>query len=56
MERFGSRNWIVRYYDLKNKLVGEHKIIDKTEYEAEKEAIKVMPKECDNWWDMKPIS
>lgn len=55
MERFGSRNWIVRYYDKNNKLIGEHKIIDRTEHEAEKEAVADMPYECDDW-TMMPIN
>lgn len=43
------KNWIVRYYDKKDKLLGSHMIKDRTEHEAEEEAIADMPLECDDW-------
>lgn len=43
------RNWIVRYYDKKDKLIGSHTIKDRTEHEAENEAMGDMPYECEDW-------
>jgi hypothetical protein len=44
-----SKNWIVRYYDRKNVLIGSHLIKDRTENEAESEAVADMPDNCDDW-------
>lgn len=43
------KNWIVRYYDKKDKLIGSHIIKERTEQEAENEAIGDMPYECEDW-------
>jgi hypothetical protein len=44
-----SKNWIVRYYDKKDSLIGSHTIKDRTEHEAENEAVADMPYECEDW-------
>jgi hypothetical protein len=44
-----SKNWIVRYYNKKDKLIGSAVIKDRTEHEAEDEAIAYMPYDCDDW-------
>ena len=44
-----TKNWIVRYYDKRNNLIGSHIIKDRTEPEAENEAMGDMPYECDDW-------
>jgi len=44
-----TKNWIVRYYDKKDKQIGSHIIKDRTEHEAEEEAIADMPLECEDW-------
>jgi len=44
-----NKNWIVRYYDKKNNLIGSHIIKDRTEHEAENEAMADMPDNCDDW-------
>jgi hypothetical protein len=43
------KDWIVRYYDKKDKQIGSHVIKDRTEHEAENEAIADMPLECEDW-------
>jgi hypothetical protein len=44
-----SKNWIVRYYDKKDDMIGSHIIKDRTEHEAEEEAVADMPDECTDW-------
>ncbi len=44
-----TKNWIVRYYDKKDKQIGSHIIKDRTEHEAEEEAIADMPLNCEDW-------
>jgi len=43
------KNWIVRYYDKKDKLLGSHMIKDRTDHEAQEEAIADMPYNCEDW-------
>jgi hemerythrin len=43
------KDWIVRYYDKKDKQIGSHLIKERTEHEAEEEAIADMPYECEDW-------
>ena len=43
------KDWIVRYYDKKDKLIGSHVIKDRTEHEADNEAVADMPSECEDW-------
>jgi len=43
------QDWIVRYYDKKDKQIGSHLIKGRTEHEAEEEAIADMPYECEDW-------
>ena len=43
------KDWIVRYYDKKDKLINSQIIKDRTEHEAEHEAIADMPYECEDW-------
>jgi hypothetical protein len=43
------KNWIVRYYDKKDKLIGSHMIKDRTDHEAQEEAIADMPLNCEDW-------
>jgi len=42
-------NWNVSYYDIKNGIISIHTILDRTEQEAEKEAIADMPSNCEDW-------
>jgi hypothetical protein len=44
-----TKDWIVRYYNKKDTLIGSHIIKDRTEHEAEEEAIADMPLECEDW-------
>ncbi len=46
MER---KDWIVRYYDKKDNLIDSFIIRDRTEHEAENEAMGLMPYECEDW-------
>jgi hypothetical protein len=46
MER---KNWIVRYYDRKDELIGSQIIKDCTENEAETIAVGDMPDDCEDW-------
>ena len=46
MER---KNWIVRCYDKKDVLIDSFKIKDRTEHEAENEAMALMPPETEDW-------
>jgi hypothetical protein len=43
------KDWIVRYYNKKDNLIGSHIIRDRTEQEAENEAIGDMPYDCEDW-------
>jgi hypothetical protein len=42
-------DWIVRYYDKKDVEISSHIIKDRTEQEAENEAIADMPRNCEDW-------
>jgi len=42
-------NWIATYYTEGNDIISAHVIKDRTEQEAEKEAIADMPMDCDDW-------
>ena len=42
-------NWIVRYYDKNDKEISSHVISDRTEHEAENEAMADMPYNCVDW-------
>ena len=42
-------NWIVNYYDKNNKMISSHVIENRTEHEAENEAMGDMPYNCDDW-------
>ena len=42
-------NWIIRYYDKKDVLISSHLIKDRTEHEAENEAVGDMPNKCEDW-------
>lgn len=44
-----NKNWLVRYYDKNNKVISSHKIINRTEHEAENEAMADFPNDCDDW-------
>jgi hypothetical protein len=44
-----SKDWIVRYYNKKDDMIGSHIIKDRTEHEAEREAVADMPYECTDW-------
>jgi len=44
-----TKDWVVRYYDKKNVLLDSHIIKDRTEHEAENEAMADMPDKCDDW-------
>jgi hypothetical protein len=43
------KDWIVRYYNKKDKLIGSHVIKDRTEHEADNEAVADMPSDCEDW-------
>jgi hypothetical protein len=42
-------NWIVRYYDKNDKEISSHVISERTEHEAENEAMADMPYNCVDW-------
>jgi len=42
-------NWIVRYYDKRDNLIESFLIKDRTEHEAENEAMAQMPDKCEDW-------
>ena len=42
-------NWIAIYYNKKDKVICKEKFFDRTEDEAESEAIGLMPKNCHDW-------
>ena len=42
-------DWIVRYYDKNNVLIDEFEIYNRTEHEAENEAMGQLPSNCDDW-------
>ena len=44
-----NKKWIVRYYDKKGNLISWHYINDRTEHEAENEAMADMPCKCEDW-------
>jgi hypothetical protein len=44
-----AKDWIVRYYDKRDKQIGSHIIKNRTEHEAEEEAIADMPIEAEDW-------
>ena len=43
------KNWVVTFYDKNNKIINTIIIKDRTEYEAQKEAIADIPHNCDDW-------
>ena len=43
------KDWVVRYYDKRNVLLDSHIIKDRTEHEAENEAMADIPDKCDDW-------
>ena len=43
------KNWKVKYYNKKDKFIGSLIIRDRTEHEAENEAMGQMPYECTDW-------
>lgn len=42
-------NWIVTYYDIMDNIISSHEIKDRTEHEAEDEAIADLPYNCEDW-------
>jgi hypothetical protein len=44
-----KKNWRVRYYNKKGNEISNHLIKDRTEHEAENEAMADMPRDCDDW-------
>ena len=42
-------NWTATYYDIKNNIISSHEITDRTENEAESEAIADLPYHCEDW-------
>ena len=44
-----SHNWCATYYDKNNKVLCKEKFYDRTEHEAENEAMGLMPTNCDDW-------
>ena len=44
-----KKDWVVRYYNKKDKEISSHIIKDRTEHEAENEAMADMPRKCDDW-------
>lgn len=43
------KDWIVRYYNKKDEQIGSAVIKNRTEHEAEEEAISYMPFDCEDW-------
>jgi hypothetical protein len=48
------KDWVVRYYDKNDKEISSHIIKDRTEHEADNEAVADMPLNCEDW-SMMPI-
>jgi len=44
-----NKNWTVTYYDLHDNILSSHIIANRTESEAESEAIADMPPLCEDW-------
>jgi hypothetical protein len=42
-------NWIATYYNKNNKIIHIEVFKDRTEHEAENEAMGLMPRNCDDW-------
>lgn len=42
-------NWTVTYYDIKDNVIAQYEIKDRSESQAEKEAIADMPANCEDW-------
>jgi len=42
-------NWIARYYDENDNVIHTETFKDRTEYEAENEAMGLMPDGCEDW-------
>ena len=43
------KNWIARYYDKHNNVIGTETFENRTEHEAENEAMGLMPTNCEDW-------
>jgi hypothetical protein len=43
------KNWTATYYDKNNKIIDTILIKDRTEHEAENEAMADMPNNCNDW-------
>lgn len=43
------RNWVATYYDKDNNEIGNEFFQDRSEDEASREAIGLMPSNCDDW-------
>lgn len=48
------KDWLVRYYDKNDKEISNHIIKDRTEHEAENEAMADIPRNCEDW-SMMPV-
>lgn len=42
-------NWTATYYDIKDNVISQHEINDRSEHEAEDEAIADMPPNTEDW-------
>ena len=44
-----KKDWIATYYDKNDKVIHTEEFKDRTEHEAENEAMGLMPRECEDW-------
>lgn len=44
-----NRNWIARYYNWADDIIGEEKFYDRSEQEAFNEAMGLMPYDCNDF-------
>lgn len=44
-----NRNWVARFYNSKDVCIKKFNILDRTEHEAEKEALVDAPKKYSDW-------
>ena len=43
------KNWIATYYDKDNNIIGVETFEDRTDHEAENEAMGLIPDNCEDW-------
>jgi hypothetical protein len=54
MKKAMTNNWIATYYDKEGGIILTETFIDRTEHEADSEAVGLMPYDCEDW-SLQPI-